>query len=348
MTRRISTAAFILLATVVLCLPAAAAAPAASPALATGDRLANDGNFKAAAQAFAQALKQAPRNAEITARLARAELLLGHAKHAVDLAEQAIAIEPANAKYQLLLGDVLSTYINDVGMFSKLGVAHRIRDAYLKAVQLAPGNADAHFSLAMYYIMAPGFAGGSNSGAEQQIQALAKLDAASADLARAQRATKAKQDAKAKAWLEQAARAASDSSGYVALGGFLTTHQQPAEALAVFRMAIQRHPADPAPYYQIGKLAAAGRADASAGIQALKTYLRMPIDWRKDDAPYAWAHYRLAQIYARTNDAAQAEAEYRQALRLNPDFQQARQALHAPPGASGSQDPTDAQGAPGK
>lgn len=348
MTHRIAVAAFILLAGAAGWLPAAASAAAAPTALAAGDRLANDGNFAAAAKAFAQALKQDPRNAKITARLARVQLLLGNARQAVDFAEQAIALDPANAKYQLVLGDALSSYVNDVGMFSKLGIAHRIRDAYLKAVQLAPNDADAHFSLAMYYIMAPGFAGGSDSGAEQQIATLANLDPATADLARAQRATKAKQDAKAKGWLEQAARAATDSSGYIALGGFLTTHRHPAQALAAFRDAIHRYPADPAPYYQIGKLAASGKADATAGIRALKTYLGMPIHWQKGDAPYAWAHFRLAQIYARTHDSVQAEAEYRQALQLNPHFKQAQQALHALPATAGSQNRPDAQRAPGK
>lgn len=311
---------------ILTCLPfgAGATVPASS---SLGDKLANDGNYAAAANAFAQELRKSPRDADVVGNLARADLLGGHNKQAVELAKQAVALQPMSAKYQLLLGDALGNYVNDVGLFSKLSIAHQIHDAYQQAVELDPGNTEARFSLALFYLMAPSIAGGSDTSATEQLEALVKLDAAMADTARAQKAFGAKQYAQAEDLFRKAAAAAKDSSGYVTLGEFLETQKRPADALAAFQKAIDDYPKEPEAYYQIGKLTSEGKADAKAGIKALSAYLGISIDWRQGDAPYCWAHFRLAQIYARTGDTVKAKDEYQQALNLNPDFKEARQAF---------------------
>lgn len=305
-----------------LCFSAMAATPST-----TGDKLANDGDYVAAEAAFAQTFRQSPRDADTLAKLARVNLLLNHAKQAVDHAKLAIALQPRSAKYQLLLGDALSNYVNDVGMFSKLGIAHQIEGAYQQAVQLEPGNADARFSLAMFYLMAPGIAGGSDAKAAEQIATLDKLDIVEADTAQAQQAGHAKQYAQAETLLRKAAAASKDSSGLVTLGEYLVSHKQPAAALAAFQQAARDYPHEPDAYYQIGKMASEGKASAQAGIAALDTYLGTAIDWTKGDAPYSRAHYRLAKIRAQAGDADKAKAEYRLALKLDPGFKDARQEL---------------------
>lgn len=298
-----------------------------------GDTLANDGNYAAAEAAFAQALKQSPRDVDTVNKLALINLQLGHAKQAVAYAHQAIALEPKQAKYQLLLGNALSYYVNDVGLFSKLGIAHQIEGAYQKAVQLEPTNADARTALAMYYLMAPGIAGGSDADAARQVEILAKYNYADVDYVQAQQAIRAKQPGAAEALLNKAVVASKDSSALVTLGKFQASHKQDEAALASFQRATREFPHAPAAYYQIGKLASEGKADAQVGITALTTYLGMPIDWTQQDAPYSWAHYRLGKIYARSGDAAKSRSEYEQALKLAPDFKESRQAL-AHPGAA--------------
>lgn len=303
---------------------------AATPS--AGDQLANDGNYAAAEAAFAQALKQSPRDADTLTRLALVNLLLGHARQAVDYARQAVVLEPAQAKYRLLLGNALSYYVNDVGLFSKLGFAHQIEDAYQKAVQLEPTNAKARMSLAMYYLMAPGIAGGSDADAARQVEVLAKYNDADVDYVQAQQAIRARDPGAAEALLSKAVVASKDSSALVTLGKFQASQKQDKTALATFQRATREYPHAPAAYYQIGKLASAGKADASTGIAALTTYLGMPIDWTQQDAPYCQAHYLLGRIYARSGDAAKSRNEYELALKLDPGFKEAAQAL-AHPGA---------------
>ncbi|HET8898511.1 MAG TPA: tetratricopeptide repeat protein [Rhodanobacteraceae bacterium] len=305
---------------------------AATPTL-SGDELANNGNFSAAAKAFAVAAGKAPQDASIAASLARAYLRSGDNEQAVEWAQKATALAPAKARYQLLLGDAYSNYVNDVSMFSKLGIAHKIRDAYKQAVALEPKLPAARLSLAMFYLVAPGIAGGSDEDGAAQLRALAALDPAQAAIVRARQAAADKNMKQAESLLRQALDGARDSNALVALGYLLDNQKHYAEALAVFQQAIKAYPAEPTAYYQIGRMAAAGEIDAQLGVAALGQYLGLTIDWRDNDPPLAWAHLRLAQCWARLEQPAKARAELAQARQLKPGFKEADAALAKLPAA---------------
>lgn len=328
----------------VACLLAASAALAA-PAPSRGDQLANDGNYAAALQAFAAAQKQSPDDAALAANLARVSLRLQQNESAVDWAKKAVDLAPGKATYRLLLADAYVNYVNDVSVFSKLGIAHKIRDGYLKAVELEPDNAEAHFSLAMFYLMAPGIAGGDDDKGEEQVKLLARIDPAHVAIVRAQQAVRTEDFDTAKEWMSKAVSAAKDSSGYVAQAALLVSQDHPEEALKVYRKATTTYPDEPTAWYQIGKLAAIGNVDPLVGIQALETYLGMRINWRDRDAPFSWAHYRLGQIHERVGAVQKARDEYQQALKLNPDFPEATQALQKLPESGKPAEPTGKQGA---
>lgn len=331
-------------ASAMACLFASALAVAA-PAPSRGDQLANNGNFAAALQAFAAAQKQSPDDAALAASLARVSLRLKQNEEAVEWGTKAVDLAPGKATYRLLLADAYANYVNDVSMFSKLGIAHKIRDGYLNAVELEPGNAEAHFSLAMFYLMAPGIAGGDDDKGEEQIKLLAGIDPANAAIVRARQAVQSEEYDKANEWLRKAVAAANDSSGFVAQAALLASRDHPEQALKVYRTATTTYPDEPTAWYQIGRLAAIGKADPQVGITALETYLDMRIDWRDQDAPWCWAHYRLGQIHERAGAVETARKEYKQALKLNPDFPEATQALQSLPTSGNRAETTGKQGA---
>jgi len=93
--------------------------------------------------------------------MASLSLAEGQNKAGVDWAQKAIALAPSDALYQMLLGVAYGQYVHDVSIFSQLGIAYKVRDAFQQAVQLDPNNAQARAGLAKYYILAPGIAGGS-------------------------------------------------------------------------------------------------------------------------------------------------------------------------------------------
>lgn len=308
------------------CLLLGTAAVAATPPTA-GDRLADNGNYAAAYTAFAAAQKATPHDVALLVKLVDVTAKLNQNKAAVAWARRAVAAAPNHAKYQLLLGDALGNYVDDVSMFRKLGIAHQVLAAYQQAVKLAPDNADARTHLAMFYILAPGIAGGSTTKADAQLTLLATEHPVAADLARADQAFGNKQYAAAEALYRRAAASAKDSRGDLALGNFFVRRKQPSDALAVFRKTIATFPHDPVAYYAIGRFASEGKAPAAEGIRDLTTYLGLAIDWQNGDPTYNFAHFRLGQIEARAGNTAKAKAEYQAALQVDPGFKPAQQAL---------------------
>lgn len=99
----------------------------------------------------------------------------GEKEKAVELAEQAVKLDPKCAKAQCCYGTALFENINNVGMFSKMGYATDGRDAYLKAVELDPKYVSPHIGLVQFYANAPGIAGGSMKKARQHAEAVVAI-----------------------------------------------------------------------------------------------------------------------------------------------------------------------------
>lgn len=99
----------------------------------------------------------------------------GEKESAVELAEQAVKLDPKSAKAHCCYGTALFENINNVGMFSKMGYAGDGRDAYLKAVELDPKYVTPHIGLVQFYANAPGIAGGSMKKARQHADAVVAI-----------------------------------------------------------------------------------------------------------------------------------------------------------------------------
>jgi tetratricopeptide (TPR) repeat protein len=284
----------------------------------------------AAAQAhFQAALQKDPQDAAATADMAKLYLSQGKTKSGVHWAEKAVALAPKDATYQILLGDAYGYYVNQVSLFSKLGVAHKILAAYQQAVRLEPRNAEAHYSLATYYIVAPGIVGGSDAQAHKQIAVLERLDAAKANDARATLALADKDTPKAEAYLRDAAKTDNTGDSDYVLGLLLMSQKHYTAAISAFENGISQAPSNSSNYYQVGHAAVLGKIHEQEGIQDLQKYLSLPHDWHPDTPTYTWAHYRLGMLYGITGSKANEKAQYQAALKLDPDFKEARKALAA-------------------
>lgn len=284
-------------------------------------------NYAGAQAYFESALKQNPRDAAATADMAKVYLAQGQNKTGLEWAKKAVALAPKDAVYQLLLGDAYGIYINDVGFFSKLGVAHKILAAYQQAVQLDPNNADARSSLASYYIVAPGMAGGSTDKANAQIAVLDKMAPVQADLARANLAFQDKDRQKGETYLRAAVKLDKTGNSDLQLGVFFVSQNHYEEAITAFQDGIQKDPENSDNYYQVGRAAILGKIHVQDGITDLQKYLTMPHDWRPDTPTYKWAHYRLGMLYGISGDKANEKAQYEAALKLDPGFKEVKEAL---------------------
>ena len=306
---------------------AASAFTYATAPLDPGMQMLGVENYSGAQAYFEAALQKNPQDAEATANMSKVYLAQGQNKTGVEWAKKAVALAPKEATYQVLLGDAYGIYINDVGFFSKLGVAHKILAAYKQAVQLDPNSADARSSLATYYIVAPGMAGGSTDKANQEIALLDKLDPVQADIARANVAFENKDYQKGETYLRAAVKLDKTGNSDLQLGLVLASQNHFPEAIAAFEDGIRKDPMNSANYYQVGHTALLGKINLQEGIADLQKYLTMPHDWHPDAPTYKWAHYRLGMLYGISGDKVNEKAQYEAALKLDPDFKEARKAL---------------------
>lgn len=294
-----------------------------------GMQMVQTENYAAARSYFESALQQNPQNAQAAAGMATLSIAQGQNKAGVDWAQKAIMLAPSDALYQMLLGVAYGEYVHDVSVFSQLGVAYKVRDAFQQAVQLDPDDARARAGLAKYYILAPGIAGGSMEKAKEQLTALDKIDPVQAAAVRATWAEHNKNDSQAEAYLRAGAKLDKSGDGEYWLGQFLLGQHRYADAYAAFESGIAKNPANSVNYYGVGEAAAAGKINLQAGVQALEKFLTMPHDWLPGTPTYKQAHYQLGQLYAIAGDTANEKAQYVAALSLDPHYKLAREALQA-------------------
>lgn len=95
---------------------------------------------------------------------------------AVSEAEKAVDLAPERAEHHLMLGRALSERIHQIPVFSKLPMARRLHDAFVRAVELDPKSVEGHTALARYYSEAPPVAGGDRTKAEHHARRLLELD----------------------------------------------------------------------------------------------------------------------------------------------------------------------------
>jgi len=279
------------------------------------------------ALASATALTKAePKNVEAWLLLARADLQANQGEAAITASEKAIKLSPNNSQAYFLLGNAYGMRIGQVGMFSQMSMAPKLRDAFEKAVALDPNNLDAREGLLQFYLQAPSIVGGGKDKANLQVAEIAKRDVARGHLARAQVFMLDKNTAAALKSYEAAyAAKPSDKNIRMALGiGYQITERWN-DAFKFFRVwVVQDDKAGPA-WYQIGRTSALSGLQIEEGVSALQKYLVMP--HAGNDPQNKNAYYRLGQLFAKQGKKAEARAALLAALKLDPKYADAKTEL---------------------
>lgn len=299
----------------------------AGTGLNPGMRMLETENAHGAEAYFKAVLQKDPDSARAMADLGKVYLTQGKDEAAVQWIKLAIAVEPQNTDLHILLGDAYSHLVNHVSWFSKLGVAHETLHAYQDAARLSPGDAKAHYRLFEYYRLAPSIAGGSSSKAKAQLAELQKLSPLMADWERADMAESHKDFKTAQSWLAHAVRLDTSGQSSNMLGLARIAEQDYVGAIKVFERGIRKDPGDTDNLYQLGRACLLGKMDLDKGAQAFSRYLALPHSWYPGTPDYKWARYRLGEIYGLQGKADLQKSEYLAALKIDPDFKQARKAL---------------------
>lgn len=263
--------------------------------------------------------KAEPKNAEAWILLTRARLQAGQAEAAIGAAEKAVKLSPNSANTHFWLGNSYGMRIGQVGMFSQMSMAPKLRDAFEKTVKYDPNNLDARDALVQFYLQAPAVIGGGKDKAALQVAEIAKRDVARGHLARAQMHIAEKNNAAALKSYEAAyAAKPSDMNIRMALGIGYQTAESWNDAFRHFRTWISQDEKVAGAWYQIGRTSALSGQQLEEGIAALQKYLALPK--APNDPQNKNAYHRLGQIYAKLGKTAEAKAAFMAALKLDPKF----------------------------
>ncbi|HXT51035.1 MAG TPA: tetratricopeptide repeat protein [Thermoanaerobaculia bacterium] len=309
--------------------PAALAAPAPAPPsgpLAPGIQAFEARRYEEARKFFAPYAAAHPRDADAAFYLGRTLLGLRKADEAVDWLEKAAKLAPRRSDVHLHLARAYGRAAQEASLLRKPGLAKDAHAAWLKTVELDPENVDAREDLVNFYLIAPGFMGGSVDKAREQAGEIAKRDAVRGAIARANIAMNQKDTAGAERIAQEAlTKHPGEPRLRYALGLLYQAQERWDAAFEIYEAMLATDPDAWNALYQVGRTAALSGQRLDRGASALKRYLGHPQE--PDAPPLANAHYRLGMIYEKQGNKTAARAEYQAAIRLDPKLDDARAAL---------------------
>jgi tetratricopeptide (TPR) repeat protein len=213
---------------------------------------------------------------------------------AVAYLEKAIAAAPTNSNFHRRLGDAYGRTAQKASIFKGLSWGKKCLAMYQKAVELDPKNVDARASLFDFYSQAPGFAGGSREKALEQAAAIKQLN---------------------------------PSRGRLTFATLYASEKKYDAALAEFDEVLKTNPNDYVALYQVGRLASLTGQFIDRGLASLRRCLELPVPDIPNTPGHAAAQWRIGTLLEKKKDAAGARAAYEAALKIDPKFASAEEAL---------------------
>jgi tetratricopeptide (TPR) repeat protein len=285
------------------------------------------GDYHKAIEILKAALEKQPTNGEIQLLLTKAYLESNQYDNAIAIAEKAVANDPKNSTYHRWLGEAYGAKADHASMISAYSWARKTQKEFETAVQLDERNFDADQDLIEYDCTAPSIVGGGTDKAQPLIQKVMSLDTAeghfAAGVCKAVKKDYAGADAEYAKALESKPKTA---DRIYDIGDYFLQRGQGAKLLEVAAAGEALAPKDPrGKYYRaIGWiLKSENYTDAE---KLLREYLGA--EPMRSTYPNPWeVHYWLGRLYAGQKNTAGAKNEYQEALKLNPKYKRAQEAL---------------------
>ncbi len=298
-----------------------AAADPASPA-----ELLALGRVDDAIRLLMDRVQAAPKDAQAYNLLTRTYFYMGRWDDAAAAAERAVALEPSTSDYQLWLARAVGEKAAHSSFVTAVRMVPRIRGAFERAVQLNGASAAARTDLAEFYMEAPGFLGGGKDKALAQAEVLAIQDAAAAHWVKAQLAERAKKFDTAEQEYRAAIAASQHPGGrWLDLAGFYRNRGRLDQMEDAVNKAVSEDIGQSTIRYEAALLLFQAGRNFPGAIELLQKHLVGAS--QPEAAPAYQAHYLLGQIFEKQGNRQAAAAEYRAALSLAHEFDQAQTAL---------------------
>jgi tetratricopeptide (TPR) repeat protein len=285
------------------------------------------GDYDKAISSLNAAAGKEPGNGDIQLLLTKCYLEEKKYDEAVKSGEKAVAANPNSSLYHQWLGEAYGGKADHASMMSAYGLARKTQKEFETAVQLDDHNFDAAQDLVEYDCTAPGMVGGGEDKAQPLIQKLMSMDAAEGHFAtgvcRAEKKDLPAADAEYAKALENKPKTA---DRVYDIGDYFVQRGNGEKLLEVAAQGEKLAPKDPREkYYRTAGWILKGESHPEAE-KLLREYLQEAPP-RSTFPPPFHAHYWLGRFYELQKDTEKAKNEYREALKENPKFKKAQDAL---------------------
>jgi TolA-binding protein len=301
--------------------------PAAdSPAATDGQRKVTAGDYRGAISTLQSAVSQTPSDAAAFFWLGRAFYEIRDYDNSAASFEKAVALAPKDSIYHDWLG---RAYGGKADKEHSFFVAKKVKAEFENAVKLDPSNIEARRNLEEYCIDAPWIAGGNKDEAQQQVDAIAALDAVEGHVARAVYASEeSKKPAEADAEYHAVIGAKTTRiDPYFEAANFFINQNKPADVAAAVSAAAVVVPNDPRLEYYRAVASVLAGSDTAGAERSLKSYIASTPD-RSDWPSHAAARAWLGKLYESQGNKSAAAEQYRAAQQLDPSNKASRDGLN--------------------
>jgi tetratricopeptide (TPR) repeat protein len=280
------------------------------------------GDYPKAIEILKAAAEKEPDNGEIQLQLTKSYLESNHFDEAVKSAEKAVAIDPKSSKYHQMLGEAYGEKADHVGMFGAYSWARKAQNQFETAVQLNDHNFDADQDLIEYDCRAPGIAGGGKDKAKALIQKLMAMDPAEGHYAQGV----CNGAAAAAEYVRALANKPKTADRIYEMADYFVDHENGPELMQAAAAGQALAPEDPRGlYYQATGLILSDQKFPQA--ENLLRQYQVAGPYRSSYPTPADVHYWLGRANAAEKNSAMAQNEYNEALKLDPKYKKAREAL---------------------
>ena len=285
----------------------------------TGIKLIEQRKYAEAKSFFEAAVKANNRDAESHYQLARVLLYDRNADDAEDQIDEALELNDSNARYHFLRGQILAERARTANVFKQGILASKVKNAFLRAVELDPTLIEAHIGLYNFYVMAPGILGGSDEEALKQVSEVEKLNPQRGHLLRANYYQRNKDFDHAEEEYKKAIDADPRKiAGYKSLGYFYIAQGKLEQAVSQFKKYIALDPENPDAYDSYGDALIAQKKFDEA-IEKYSFALSL-------DKNFSSSIFQLGVCYEKKGMKAEAIESYRRYLTVDPSGRNAEAA----------------------
>ncbi len=288
--RSLQSGIFLLFLALLMC----AAQASAQEGIETGIKIFENKNYYGAEKFFTDFLQKHQENAEANYYLGRIAVINGKKDDAADYFSKATDLDGNNTWYFTWKGINYINILQSVDFMQQGIYAPKALSSLKKAVALDSMNALARTYLAGYYANAPGFAGGSQEKAIEQINKAVAIDS-------------------------------TDPGFQLQRGIIMTTFKNYPEAKKSFENAINLNPEFFPAYLQLGRMSAESGQYLDKGESCLTDFIQNAPGTFDNDRDDAW--WYLGNIYCKKGNNVKAKEAYQKAVSLNPDNEDYQKSL---------------------